>query len=1018
MTSARLSNRSLEPEIRRIGRHIFELAEAAGPSPLSVEYWQQKAMNWLTGNDELKLRLFRFVEVLPSLQSNAAIARHLSEYLGGADGDPYSPPDPLHLAVAFSRPDTMYASIVASAAKFGCGIGAKQFIAGDTPQQAIRTVKKLRAGGNTFTLDVLGETIIADRVARHHHQLYLDLIHHVSRDARSWPDIPMIDVAPWGALPKVNISIKLSAIVVAFDSVNPEGSSEAILERLRPLLRAARDNGAFVNVDMEHYAVKDLTLDIFRRVLTEPEFRDWPDCGIVIQCYMPEGDPDMAELIQWARRRETPITVRLVKGAYWDSETAMAERNGWPSPLYKEKWESDAAYERVGRLMLENCDIVRPAFASHNVRTISAVLATEAALGLPPRTLELQMLTGMGEPLRRALTRMKQRVRVYAPSGDMLTGMAYLTRRLIENTANESFLRQSFGGDTPVDELLRTPGLARKKNGATRSTSAAIAVAGFDRFAREPEINLAEPQERKLLLDALRRVRAKFDERYAPIINNEPVEAKAWRPSRNPGSPNEVVGEVAECDTKTIDAAVAAARRAASAWAKTPNADRAAILDRAADALHDARFDLMAWTIFETGKTWRDAAAEYLATVDYLRHFAHEWRRMSHRQRRTNGDDTIAEFAGAPRGVCAVLAPFCFPTSSIAGMAAAALVSGNTVVVKPAPHCSVCAARLCRVLIDAGLPAGVLNFVTGADDAISDALVNHADVDVIAFAGSAAAGEAILRQTRNQSTHVVAEMGGGNAIVVDDDADIDNAVQATIAGAFGFSGQKYSACSRAIVLGNIYDAFLEKLREAADGIQPRQADDPAAIVGPLIDDNALDHYDAMIAEARRRGRLILPGGRCDSDSDGHFARPAIVADIAPDSPIARREIVAPILVVLKAKTFDEAIRIANDTPRPLVAGVYSRSPTHIAQAKRRLNVGTLYVNRKMTLRSVDRREIGGDSNGGFDGANGHDATERGQSMGGAAYLRAFCRIGKSASHATRLDHAHSNAEAAHAGGAK
>ena len=212
----------------------------------------------------------------------------------------------------------------------------------------------------------------------------------------------------------------------------------------------------------------------------------------------------------------------------------MAERIGWPSPLYKEKWESDAAYERVGRLMLVNSDIVRPAFASHNVRTISAVLATEAALGLPPRTLELQMLTGMGEPLRRALTRMKQRVRVYAPSGDMLTGMAYLTRRLIENTANESFLRQSFGGDTPVDELLRMPGPARKKNGAARPANAAIVGAGFDRFAKEPEINLAEPQERALLLDALRRVRAKFDERYAPIINNEPVEAKAAGPVPGP----------------------------------------------------------------------------------------------------------------------------------------------------------------------------------------------------------------------------------------------------------------------------------------------------------------------------------------------------------------------------------------------------------------------------------------------------------------------------------------------------
>lgn len=988
MTVARISPASLEPDIRRIGRRIFDLAERAGPSFLTVEYWQQKAMNWLTGNDELKLRLFRFVEVLPSLKTHEAVARHLAEYLGGAEGDPFKPPEPLNFAVAYESPDSLFASFVASLAKFGCATGAKQFIAGDTPQQAIRSVKNLRRGGNTFTLDVLGETIIADRIAQHHQQLYIKLIDHLGRDARGWRDIPMIDRSPWGAIPKVNISIKLSAIVVSFDPINPGGSAEAVLDRLRPVFRAARDHGAFVNVDMEHYAVKNLTLEIFKRVLTEPEFRDWPDCGIVIQCYMPEGDRDMAELVAWARKRDVPITVRLVKGAYWDSETATAVRNGWKSPLYKEKWQSDEAYERVGRVMLENSDIVRPAFASHNVRTIAAMLAHEAAMGLPERTLELQMLTGMGEPLRRALTKMQQRVRVYSPFGDMMTGMAYLIRRLIENTANESFLRQSFGGGAATDELLRKPGPSQS---AARSSVPRPFIqdpegeSTMEPFQSEPEINFALDGVRNDMLAALEDVRADFGEQYGPIINNETVDVAEWRPSRNPSSPGEVVGRYAHCDARTVHRAVTAARSAADGWAEMPAEERAEYLECAADALHDARYELMAWACFETGKTWREAAGDYLETVDYFRFYAHEWRRLTARNRRRDWPGEVNEYFYAPRGVVAMIGPFCFPTSLIGGMTAAALVAGNTVVMKPAEHSSVCAARLCRILNEACMPPGVLNLVTGPGDDVGDALVKHADVDMIAFTGSSAVGASIVSQARDMETmrggfkHVLADMGGKNAIIVDDDADIDEAVQATIASAFGYSGQKCTACSRAIVMADVYDAFLDKLREAAGAIKPRQADDPAAGVGPLIDESALAKYDAFIEKAKAAGRLILPGGRCDSDSGGYFALPAVVADVPSDAEIARQEIMAPILAVMRADSFEQAVAIANDSPYGLVGGVYSRSPSHIAYAKRRFDVGMLYVNRKITLSRVDRQPFGG-----------HKSSGLGTKTGGPDYLQQFC----------------------------
>ncbi|HWL93244.1 MAG TPA: proline dehydrogenase family protein [Phycisphaerae bacterium] len=482
MLTRKVNQHDLEADINAIGREIFKRAEAAAPSIFSVEFWQQFAMNRMTADEDLKLRLFRFIEVLPSLQDSTTIARSLREHLksGSAKSRNATSPDGhtssqngrqplpplLDLAVSYDNPNGIFAHAVAKAALIACEQGARKFIVGSTPDQAIASVRQLRRRNMCFTLDLLGETTLDDDLARQHQMQYITLIEQLSRQAREWPAVPLLDTAPWGSLPRINVSVKLSAIVANLHAIASRSDAEAVLERLRPILRAARLNGAFINIDMEYYAAKDLTLDVFKRVLTEPEFRDWEHCGIVIQAYLRDAESDMRSMIDWARPRGATVTVRVVKGAYWDSEVAAARRDNAPIPVYTEKWESDASFERVAELLLRNADVIRPAFASHNVRSIAAVLAMEAAMGLPPRTLELQMLTGMGDPLKRAVVSMGQRLRVYAPFGDMLTGMAYLIRRLIENTANESFLRQSFAGNTPVEQMLAPPGAFRPQ-GAT-----------------------------------------------------------------------------------------------------------------------------------------------------------------------------------------------------------------------------------------------------------------------------------------------------------------------------------------------------------------------------------------------------------------------------------------------------------------------------------------------------------------------------------------------------------------------
>jgi RHH-type proline utilization regulon transcriptional repressor/proline dehydrogenase/delta 1-pyrroline-5-carboxylate dehydrogenase len=987
-----MNRKSLEAATRRIGEEIFQRAEAAGPSVFSIEFWQQQAMDWMTQDEDLKMRLFRFVEVLPSLRSGRAVARHLAEYLKPRNGSrrPLSPL--LQFALAYRRDDSWFASLVVDAARFGCSRMAKQFIAGATPEEAIATVVRLRGQGMTFTLDVLGETVIADRVARAHQQLYLDLIIELSRGARTWEPEPLLDHAPWGVLPRVNISLKLSAIVTKFDPIDPPATSHAVLDRLRPILRAARDTGSFLNIDMEHTAVKGLTLDIYKRVLSEPEFRDWADCGIVIQCYLPDGERDMADLIDWARRRGTPVTVRLVKGAYWDSETANALLNGWPIPVFTRKWQSDVAFETVAKMMLENADIIRPAFASHNVRSIAAVLAMEEALGLPPRTVEMQMLTGMGNPLKRAMVAMNQRLRVYAPCGDQMTGMAYFIRRLIENTANESFLRQTFSERTPVHTLLQDP--AEHHPGPQTPLPRPFIqdideTAEMKPFTNEADVDFSHAENRQAMEAALRSVRNQFGREVPAIIDNTPVPTTEWFESRNPSDPREVVGRTAMCDSTIADRAVAAARGATEAWASAPAEERAAVLDRAADLLHDRRFEAAAWMVYEAGKTWREAQGDLMETADYLRFYAREARHLFRRTRRRDYPGEMNEYTYRPRGVVVTIGPFCFPMALLTGMTAAALVTGNTVIAKPARGASLCAAKIVDILIEAGLPPGVLNLVPGRGADVGDTLVNHPGVAMIAFTGSRDVGCRIIENTRRLPAgqtafkHVIAEMGGSNAIIVDDDADLDEAVQATIASAFGYSGQKCTACSRAIVLKNVHDDYLAKLIEAAGDIRPAAADLPATTVGPLIDADALDRAKCFVEAGKEEAHCVLEGRTSGVDDDkratgGYFFSPVIFADVSPDARIAQKEIMAPVLAVIRADHFAHAIDIANNVCYAMTGGVYSRSPTNIELAKRRLQVGNLYVNRRITASRVDRQPFGGFKLSGL-----------GTKTGGPDYLQQF-----------------------------
>jgi RHH-type proline utilization regulon transcriptional repressor/proline dehydrogenase/delta 1-pyrroline-5-carboxylate dehydrogenase len=329
------------------------------------------------------------VDVLPLLNTPATITRHLREYFDEAGS---RLPALARLGLRWLPRDGVAARAVAWAARVNAMRLAHRFIAGSNVEEALAAVGRLRRRKLAFTVDLLGEATITESEAVQKQQEYIKLIEGLSGTVNSWQPIPLIDEDNLGPLPRVNMSIKLSTLYSQFDPVDPEGTSRIVRERLRPILHAARRHGAFIHFDMEQYAFKDLTLRIFREILVEDNFRDWPDAGIALQAYLLDCERDLRELAAWARQRGRPVWVRLIKGAYWDYETVKAAQEGWPVPVFLRKWETDANYEKLTRLLLENHEVLRPAFGSHNVRSLAYALACAAKMGLPQNSFETQML--------------------------------------------------------------------------------------------------------------------------------------------------------------------------------------------------------------------------------------------------------------------------------------------------------------------------------------------------------------------------------------------------------------------------------------------------------------------------------------------------------------------------------------------------------------------------------------------------------------------------------------------------
>ncbi|HEX3724759.1 MAG TPA: proline dehydrogenase family protein, partial [Pirellulales bacterium] len=383
---------AVERATQEIGRYLLDRSGGAEPGIFERRWWDDRVMAWAMHDESVKVQMFRFIDVLPMLSTSESVTRHLHEYFHDVRNHL---PSAVRLGLAVATPRSIAGRALAMAARRNAQAHARRFIAGTTQHEVLAAAMHERKLRRAFTLDILGEAVTSEPEAEKYLQAYLDLVTGIAPTVNAWDEVPQIDRAGSEELARVNVSVKLSALDSQFDPIDPEGTTRRVALRLRKLLRVARANRTFVHVDMESYRIKDLTLAIFQQVLLEDEFRDMLDVGIVIQCYLPEAGPDLERLAEWARRRGRPVWVRLVKGAYWDYETVHAQLEGWPVPVYEHKAETDANFEFLTRFLLQNCRDLRPAIASHNIRSLAHAIAVARHLGLPPGSLELQMLYGM-----------------------------------------------------------------------------------------------------------------------------------------------------------------------------------------------------------------------------------------------------------------------------------------------------------------------------------------------------------------------------------------------------------------------------------------------------------------------------------------------------------------------------------------------------------------------------------------------------------------------------------------------
>jgi RHH-type proline utilization regulon transcriptional repressor/proline dehydrogenase/delta 1-pyrroline-5-carboxylate dehydrogenase len=945
-----------DAEVKDLARRILAAAEPTWRERArrSIDV-DERLLEWAIARPEFKTNLFRFVDVLPACDGDAEVLRHLREHL-----ETPSTPAAVRGALRVSRRVPGAGRLVAKAARAGVARMARRFIAGESPDEAAAVVTELWHDGYASTVDLLGEKTLTLADSERYAARVRSMLGALSQSASTWPSRAVLERDPWAAVPRVNVSVKPSALAPLLHPGTVREGIHQARERLDPILDLARSTGATVHLDGEQDELKDATYELLRDIGSA--WRRGPPLGCVVQAYRRDSATDLCSLADWsARTLDVPLVVRLVKGAYWDAETIHADAEGWPRPVWSEKTATDAHYERCTVLLVERAGDVRPAVAGHNARSLAHAIVAARQRGLPDDALELQVLFGMAQPLHAALRDLGMRVRVYAPVGQLLPGMAYLVRRLLENTSNESFVRHRFTEHAEVEALIATPVAHARVEGVDhldRTDTADPAP-----FRNEPRAELRRGDVETRLAGAVREVDARLGFDAPLIVDGEDRRTDQRLRSVDPARPDVLVCEAAAATPADALLALDVAEQASTSWRRAGWQARADVLFGAASLMRRDRDHLTALVVREAGKPLAEADADVCEAIDFLEWYGRGALELARGRELPQAAGERNRYWYQPRGVAVVIAPWNFPLAIPTGMVCAALVTGNPVVLKPAEQTPGIGRRLVELLLEAGAPPGTVSYLPGVGEEIGPVLVEDHRTALVVFTGSRAVGLEIMRRAaevqpgQRHVKRVVAEMGGKNPVVVDSDADLDEAVPAIVASAYGYAGQKCSAAARVIALADVHDALVERLAGAVELVTVGNPADPGTLCGPLIDTDALARVRRYQDLATTEGRVVVQ--RRDIPEEGWFAGPTLATVDDPTASIARDEIFGPVLVVMRATDFDHALALANDTDYALTAGLFSRSPARIRVATEELRAGNVYVNRSITGALVGRQPFGG-----------------------------------------------------------
>jgi RHH-type proline utilization regulon transcriptional repressor/proline dehydrogenase/delta 1-pyrroline-5-carboxylate dehydrogenase len=813
---------------------------------------------------------------------------------------------------------------------------------------------KRRREGTHVNLNYLGEAVLGEREAAARCQSYEALL------AR--PDVEAI-------------SVKLSSIISRSELLALRDTIETLKPRLRRIYRAAlahrfkRRDGSMrpklVNLDMEAYADLHLTFQLFTELLDEPELLEL-QAGMVLQAYLPDSFEFQRELTRWAAARVArggaPSRLRIVKGANLAAELVESSIRGWPSPIFEHKVQVDANYKRMLELgcQPEHAGVVHLGVASHNLFDVAFALCQREMRGLAAE-LSFEVLEGMADPLRRALQTVSDDVLVYCPivaPESMQTAIAYLTRRLDENTGAENFLRHGFGmqvGDAAFERerarfaealALRgsLPSAPRRKQDRALPPPPVCRGPGAS-FDNEPDTDFALPQNQRFIADVLERWRTRPCFEVAMTIAGERTSAGTLRDGFDPSRPQHVPYRHPLADAAPRARARAAAAAAAPRFAALPPKERAALLQHVAQGLRAARGELIAAMLLDAGKRVDQADAEVSEAIDFAEYYAHTY--CEHARR--------PELRLHPSGVVLVTPPWNFPLAIPAGGTLAALVAGNAVILKPALETVLVAERLAELCYEAGVPRDVLQLVF-CEDELGSRLIQDARVSQVVLTGATSTARKFLEL--RPELRLLAETGGKNSVIVSALADRDAAIKDTLASAFGHAGQKCSAASLLICVPDVYDdpSFIEVLRDATESLPVGSAWDMRSVVTPLIRPPSGPLARALTTLDADERWLVEP--RIDSDNP-RLVSPGVKLDVAANSFSHTTELFGPVLSVMRAESFEHAIELANGTSYGLTAGLFTLDEREQKQWAERMQAGNLYVNRGTTGAIVRRQPFGG-----------------------------------------------------------